>query len=41
MGWYEWLSGSDQLEGARPASVAERREIKHWRTDHPPLKSDE
>jgi hypothetical protein len=41
MGWYEWLSGSDQLEGARPASVAERREIKHWRADHPPLKSDE
>lgn len=41
MGWYEWLSGSDTLEGARPASVAEHCEIKSWRADHPELKSDE
>jgi hypothetical protein len=41
MGWYERLSGSDQPEGARPASVAERGEIERWRAAHRPLKSDE
>jgi hypothetical protein len=41
MGWYEWLSGSDTMEGARNASVAEHVEIKRYRDHHPPLKSDE
>jgi len=41
MGWFERLSGSDKPEGARPASVAEHGEIRRWRADHPPLKSDE
>jgi hypothetical protein len=41
MGWFEWLSGSDEMEGARNASVAEEIEIKRWRAHHPPLKSDE
>jgi hypothetical protein len=41
MGWYEWLSGSDEPEGARPASVAEHVEIGRWRAHHSPLRSDE
>lgn len=41
MGWYERLTGSDKEEGARPASVAEHIEIKRWRAEHKPLKSDE
>ncbi|MGH3857521.1 MAG: hypothetical protein ACRDR6_29355 [Pseudonocardiaceae bacterium] len=41
MGWFERLSGSDTQEGARPASVAEHVEIRRWRADHKPLKSDE
>lgn len=41
MGWYEWLSGSDILAGAREASGIERDEIRHWRADHKPLTSDE
>lgn len=41
MGWYEWLSGSNQPEGARPASVVEQGEISRWRADHSPLESDE
>lgn len=41
MGWFEWLSGSDQMEGARNASVAEQVEIRRYRAHHPPLKSDE
>lgn len=41
MGWYEWLSGSDKPEGARPASAVEQCEIRHWRAVHTPLRSDE
>jgi hypothetical protein len=41
MGWYERLSGSNKLEGARKASVAEEIEIKRYRANHPRLKSDE
>lgn len=41
MGWFEWLSGSDQPEGARNASVAERVEINRYLSHHAPLKSDE
>jgi hypothetical protein len=41
MGWYEWLSGSDTMEGARKASVIEQAEIQHWRDHHKPLTSDE
>jgi len=41
MGWFERLSGSDKPEGARQASVAEEVEIKRYRANHPPLKSDE
>jgi hypothetical protein len=41
MGWYECLSGSDTMEGARHASVAEKVEIKRYRAHHPPLRSDE
>lgn len=41
MGWFEWLSGGDKQEGARPASVVEEVEIKRYREHHPPLKSDE
>jgi hypothetical protein len=41
MGWFEQLSGSDEMKGARHASVAEEVEIKRYRAHHPPLKSDE
>ncbi|MGB8198850.1 MAG: hypothetical protein WCF33_03980 [Pseudonocardiaceae bacterium] len=41
MGWYEWLSGSDTMEGARHASVVEQVEIGRYRDHHPPLRSDE
>jgi hypothetical protein len=41
MGWYEWLSGSNTMEGARHASAVEQTEIKCYRDHHPPLKSDE
>ena len=41
MGWYEWLSGSDTIEGARKASGIEQAEIRHWRDHHKPLTSDE
>jgi hypothetical protein len=41
MGWFERLSGSDHLTGARNASVAEEVEIKRWRDHHRPLESDE
>jgi hypothetical protein len=41
MGWFERLSGSDEMEGARNASVAEEVEIKRWRAHHRPLESDE
>jgi hypothetical protein len=41
MGWFERLSGSDKIEGARNASVAEQAEIGRYRAHHPPLRSDE
>jgi hypothetical protein len=41
MGWFECLSGSDEMKGARHASVAEEVEIKRYRAHHSPLKSDE
>jgi hypothetical protein len=41
MGWFERLSGSDQPEGARNASVAERVEIGRYLAHNPPLKPDE
>jgi hypothetical protein len=41
MGWFERLSGSNTMEGARNASVAEEVEIKRYRAHHPPLRSDE
>ena len=41
MGWYEWLSGSDTMEGARKASAVEEMEIKCYRDHNPPLKSNE
>jgi hypothetical protein len=41
MGWYECLSGSDTMKGARHASVVEEMEIKCYRDHHPPLKSNE
>jgi hypothetical protein len=41
MGWFERLSGSDEIEGTRNASVAENVEIGRYRDHHPPLKSDE
>jgi hypothetical protein len=41
MGWFERLSGSDQPEGARNASVAERIEISRYLAHHQPLRSDE
>lgn len=41
MGWYEWLSGSNTMEGARKASAIEEIEIKSYRDHNPPLKSDE
>jgi hypothetical protein len=41
MGWYESLSGSNKQESPRPASVAEKVEIKRYRAHNLPLKSDE
>lgn len=41
MGWFERLSGSDQPEGARNPSAAERVEISRYLAHHPPLKPDE
>lgn len=41
MGWYEWLSGSNTMEGARTASAVEQMEIKCYRGHNRPLKSDE
>jgi hypothetical protein len=41
MGWFEKLSGSNQEEGARNASVAEEVEVKRYREHNPALKSDE
>jgi hypothetical protein len=41
MGWFEWLSGTDQPEGARNASLAERVEMDRYFSHNPPLKSDE
>lgn len=41
MGWYERLSGSDTMEGARHASVAEHKELERYRAHHLPLRSDE
>ena len=41
MGWFEWLSGSDQPEGARNASMAEQVEINRYFAHNPPLKSGE
>ena len=41
MGWFEWLSGSNTMEGARKASGIEQAEIKCYRDNNPELKSDE
>jgi hypothetical protein len=41
MGWFERLSGSAEMEGARNASVVEHVEIRRYRAHHPPLRSDE
>ncbi len=41
MGWFERLSGSNTMGGARHASVVEEREIKYYRDHNPPLRSDE
>jgi hypothetical protein len=41
MGWFEGLSGSNKQESARQASAVEEIEIKRYRDNHPPLKSDE
>jgi hypothetical protein len=41
MGWFERLSGSAEMEGARNASVVEQVEIRRYRDHHPPLRSDE
>jgi hypothetical protein len=41
MGWFERLSGSNKQDGARQTSVAEEIELKRYRVNHPPLKSNE
>jgi hypothetical protein len=41
MEWHEWLSDSNEQEGARRASVVEEIEIKRYRANYPPLTSDE